>query len=116
MASASETEIASLFYGCKEVTPLRVTLKEMGHPQPGPTPVTTDDSTAVGLTIDTMIPKASKSMDMCFQWLKFRRAQALFMCLWAKGIKNRADYPSKHHLGKHHLLVRPRYVQDLAPT
>eukprot|EP00804_Cyclotella_cryptica_P009272 CCRYP_016766-RA/>CCRYP_016766-RA protein AED:0.31 eAED:0.31 QI:0/-1/0/1/-1/0/1/0/43 len=42
----------------------------MGHPQPGPTPVTTDDSTAVGLTLKTMIPKASKSMDMHFQWLK----------------------------------------------
>ena len=88
MASASETEIASLFYGCKEATPLRVTLKEMGHPQPGPTPVTTNDSTAVGLTLDTMIPKASKSMDMRFQWLKCRCAQALFTYLWAKGIKN----------------------------
>ncbi|KAL7482175.1 hypothetical protein ACHAW6_007870 [Cyclotella cf. meneghiniana] len=44
MASASETKIASLFYGCKEAIPLRVTLEEMGHPQPGPTPVTTDNS------------------------------------------------------------------------
>jgi hypothetical protein len=116
MASASETEIASLFYGCKEAIPLRVTLEEMGHPQPGPTPVTTDNSTAVGLTLDTMIPKASKSMDMRFQWLKCRRAQTLFKYLWAKGIKNRADYPSKHHTPKHHLLVRPRYVQDLVPA
>jgi hypothetical protein len=115
MASASETEIASLFYGCKEAIPLRVTLEEMGHPQPGPTPVTTDNSTAIGLTLNTMIPKASKSMDMRFQWLKCRHAQALFKYLWAKGTKNRADYPSKHHPAKHHLLVRPRYVQDLAP-
>lgn len=64
MASASETEIASLFYGCKESIPLCVTLEEMGHPQSGPTPVTTDNSTAVGLTLNTMTPKASKSMDM----------------------------------------------------
>jgi hypothetical protein len=55
-------------------------------------------------------------MDMRFQWLKCRCAQALFTYLWAKGIKNWADYPSKHHLGKHHLLVRPGYVKDLAPT
>ncbi len=115
MASASETEIASLFYGCKEAIPLRMTLEEMGHPQPGPTPVTTDNSTAIGLTRDTMTPKASKSMDMRFQWLKCRRAQSLFKYLWAKGTKNRADYPSKHHPAKHHLLVRPRYVQDIAP-
>jgi hypothetical protein len=112
MASASETELASLFYGCKEAIPLRTTLEEMGHPQPGPTPVTTDNSTAVGLTLDTMVPKASKSMDMRFQWLKCRRAQQLFQYLWARGIKNRADYPSKHHPAKHHLLLRPRYVRD----
>eukprot|EP00804_Cyclotella_cryptica_P013280 CCRYP_007043-RA/>CCRYP_007043-RA protein AED:0.39 eAED:0.39 QI:0/0/0/1/0/0/3/0/598 len=115
MASASETEIASLFYGCKEAIPLRVTLEEMGHRQPGPTPVTTDNSTAVGLTLKTMIPKASKSMDMRFQWLKCRHAQSLFRYLWAKGTKNRADYPSKHHSAKHHMLIRPRYVQDLLP-
>ena len=70
MASASEAEMAALFYGCKQAIPLRVTLEEMGHPQPGPTPVTTDNSTAHGLTLDKMIPKASKSMDMRFQWLK----------------------------------------------
>jgi hypothetical protein len=116
MASASETEIALLFYGCKESIPLCVMLEEMGHLQPGPIPVTTDNATAVRLNLDTMIPKASKSMDMRFQWLKCRRAQALFKYLWAKDIKNRAHYPSKHHAPKHHLLVCPRYVQVLEPT
>eukprot|EP00804_Cyclotella_cryptica_P005738 CCRYP_000080-RC/>CCRYP_000080-RC protein AED:0.27 eAED:0.24 QI:0/0/0/1/0.33/0/4/0/743 len=115
MASSSETEIASLFYVCKAAIPLRITLEEMGHPQPGPTPVTTDNSTAVGLTLKTMIPKASKSMDMRFQWLKCRHTQSLFRYLWAKGTKNRADYPSKHHSAKHHMLILPRYVQDLLP-
>eukprot|EP00804_Cyclotella_cryptica_P023576 CCRYP_011917-RA/>CCRYP_011917-RA protein AED:0.45 eAED:0.45 QI:0/0/0/1/0/0/2/0/276 len=108
-------EIASLFYSCKEAIPLQVTLEELGHPQPGPTPITTDNSTAAGLTLKSMIPKASKSMDMHFQWLKCRQAQSLFKYLWAKGTKNRADYPSKHHSAKHHLLVRHRYVQDLHP-
>lgn len=112
MASASETELAALFYGCKEAIPLRNTLEEMGHPQPGPTPVTTDNSTAIGLTMDTMTPKASKSMDMRFQWLKSRRAQQLFRYLWAKGTTNRADYPSKHHSAAHHQRVRPLYVYD----
>jgi hypothetical protein len=32
MASTSETELASLFYGCKEAIPLFTTLEEMGHP------------------------------------------------------------------------------------
>eukprot|EP00804_Cyclotella_cryptica_P008225 CCRYP_015155-RA/>CCRYP_015155-RA protein AED:0.23 eAED:0.17 QI:0/0/0/1/1/1/3/0/935 len=94
MASASETEIASLFYGCNEAIPLRITLEEMEHPQPGPTPVTTDNSTAVGLTLKTMIPKASKSMDMRFQLLKCRRAQSLFRYLWAKGTKTELTIPA----------------------
>jgi hypothetical protein len=112
MASASETELAALFYDCKEAIPLRTTLEEMGHPQPGPTPVTTDNTTAIGLTLNTMTPKASKSMDMRLQWLKCRRAQSLFCYLWAKGVKNRADYPSKHHSASHHQIVPSSYVTD----
>lgn len=69
----------------------------MGHPQPGPTPVTTNNSTAVGLTMDVMIPKAPKVMDMRFKWLKCRWAQSLFCYLEAREIKNRGDYPRKHH-------------------
>ena len=112
MASASETELAALFYGCKEATPLRMTLEEMGHPQFGSTPITTDNSMAVGLTMDTMTPEASKAMDMRFQWLKCRRAQSLFRFLWTKGITNRADYPSKHHSAAHHKHIHPLYVAD----
>eukprot|EP00804_Cyclotella_cryptica_P002153 CCRYP_006559-RA/>CCRYP_006559-RA protein AED:0.38 eAED:0.33 QI:0/0/0/1/0/0/2/0/408 len=110
MASASEMELAALFYSCKEKIPLCTTLEEMGHPQPGPTPVTTDNTTAIGLTLNTMTPKASKSMDMQLQWLKCRQAQSLFHYLWAKGVKNRADYPSKHHSISHHQSVRSSYV------
>eukprot|EP00804_Cyclotella_cryptica_P015013 CCRYP_000609-RA/>CCRYP_000609-RA protein AED:0.74 eAED:0.74 QI:0/0/0/0.5/0.66/0.5/4/0/119 len=57
----------------------------MDHPQPGPTPVTTDNSTTIGLTLNTMTPKASKSMGMRYN-----------------GNQNRADYPSKHHSAAHH--------------
>jgi hypothetical protein len=97
MSSASEAELAALYYGCKQAAPIRVTLEEMGHPQPAPTPVTTDNITAQGLTLDTMMPKASKSNDQRFHWLKCRNAQRQFKYLWRKGILNRADYTSKHH-------------------
>ena len=50
MASASEAETGALFYGCKRVIPYRATLEEMGHAQPGPTPVTTKKNTAHELT------------------------------------------------------------------
>ena len=69
MSSASEAETAALFYNCKAAAPLRVTLLEMGHPQ-GKTMVTTDNSAAVGLIKKSMIPKAAKSYDMRFNYLK----------------------------------------------
>jgi len=44
-SSASEAELAALYYGCKQAAPICVTLEGMGHPQPAPTPVTTDNIT-----------------------------------------------------------------------
>ena len=70
MFSASEAETGVLYYGRKREIPYIVTLKDMGHPQSEPTPVTTDNNTAHGLTMGTMTSKASKSKVMSFQWLK----------------------------------------------
>ena len=46
LSLASEAESAALYYGCKIAAPLCTTLKEMGHAQPKPTPVTTNNITA----------------------------------------------------------------------
>jgi hypothetical protein len=112
MSSTSEAELAALYYGCKTAAPLRTTLKEMGHAQLRPTPVTTDNITAQGITMGTMPPRSSKSMDQRFHWLKCRDAQQQFQYLWRKGILNRADYASKHHAPKHHQQVCPFHVLD----
>ena len=88
MSSAMEAELATLYNGCKQAAPIRITLEEMGHPQPAPTPVNTDNITAQGLTMGTMTPKASKSNDHQFNWLKCRNAQPQFKYLWRKGILN----------------------------
>jgi hypothetical protein len=112
MSLASEAELAALYYGCKIAAPLCTTLKEMGHAQSKPTPVTTNNITAQGLTMGTMTPRASKSMDQCFHWLKCRDAQRQFWYLWQKGILNRANYARKHHAPKHHQQVRPFYIFD----
>jgi hypothetical protein len=82
----------------------------MGHPQPAPTPITTNNITAQGLTLGTMTPKASKSNDQWINWLKCRNAHHQFKYLWQKGILNRADYASKHHPAQHHQNVRPFYI------
>ena len=115
MASASEAELAALFYNAREAIPLRITLEELGHPQPRTT-ITTDNATAVGLTTGKMVPKRSKMMDMRFHWLKCREAQKQFNYEWAPAEENRADYPSKHHTGKHHQRIRARGCHIVPPT
>jgi hypothetical protein len=80
--SASEVELAALYYSCKLAAPLQTTLEELGHFQPTPTPITTDNITAQGLTMGTMTPKASKLMDQWFYWLKCWHVQCQFQYLW----------------------------------
>jgi hypothetical protein len=79
MSSASEAELAALYYGCKLAIPICTTLKEMGYPQLKCTMITTGNITAQGLTMGTMTPKASKLMDQHFNWLKCRNAQCQFL-------------------------------------
>ena len=112
MSSASEAETAALFYNCKAAAPLRVSLAEMGHPQP-PTPTTTDNSTAQGLITKSMVPKAAKSYDMRFNYLKCRQAQKQFNFIWRRGKNNRGDYHTKRHPPRHYIEKRHEYVVDM---
>ena len=89
----------------------------MRHPQSEPTPATTNNNTAHGLTMGTITSKASKSNNINFQLLKCQKLQGLFAFLWACGTKKYADYPSKHHYGPHHLHVCLNYLVDkIQPT
>ena len=106
MSSDSEAETRALYYGRKSAILYRVTLQETGHPQSEPTPFTTNSSSAHGLTMGTMTSKASKSNDMRFQWLKCLKSQRMFAFIWERGLKNRVNYPIKHHHRPHHLHVR----------
>ena len=73
-SSAMETEVAATFYNAKEALPLRVTLAEMGHPQP-PTPMEVDNDTAIGFLKSTMKQKRSKAIDIRFYWVRERVKQ-----------------------------------------
>ena len=55
-SSAAEAKLAALFHNGKNACPLRITLEELGHPQP-PTPLVTDNDTAVGIANDTVKQK-----------------------------------------------------------
>lgn len=109
LASATEAELAALYYNAREACSIRTTLEEMGHPQPA-TPIQTDNEVAVGLTHDTVKQRRSKAIDMRFYWIRDRVKQGQFLIYWRPGRENNADYFSKHHPTKHHIVQRPRFL------
>ena len=111
MASAAEAEIAALFMNAKEALPLRITLTELGHPQP-PTPLCTDNNTANGIINGIFKQDRSKAIDVRFCWLVDRVQQGQFNVCWDSGKKNLADYFAKHHPPTHHKQVRPICVHS----
>ena len=84
MSSAAEAELGALFINFRKAIPARHTLIEMGHPQP-PTPVQTDNTTALGVVNNTIAPRRTKSMDMWFHWLRDRIQQLQFRHYWMPG-------------------------------
>jgi hypothetical protein len=52
MTSAAEAEIGALFLNSRQAIPARRLLEEMGHKQP-PTPIQTDNTTALGFVTKT---------------------------------------------------------------
>ena len=114
MASAAEAETAALFHNGQEGAAIRNILEEMGHPQPGPTPIQCDNTVATGIANDTVKAKRTKAMDMRFYWIKDRIRQGQFRVHWKPGTDNKADYHTKHHPPSHHKQVRPTYLHVAA--
>ena len=86
MASAAESEIGGIYEITKLGVPIRVTLDEMGHPQPEKgTPVETDNTTAEGILNETVQQKRSRAMDMRFYWVQDRIRQNQYHLIWAPG-------------------------------
>ena len=95
VSSAAEAEMTDLFLTAKEMVPLRNTLTEMGWKQP-PSPLQSDNYTAVGMTNSTLIPKKSRSWDLQLNWLRCREKQGQFRTYWDKGPNNDGDYSTKN--------------------
>ena len=108
-ASAAEAELGALFLNAKEARIIRLTLQELGHPQP-PTPIHIDNSTAVGIVNNTVKRQKSRSMEMRYFWLLDQDAQRQFQFKHHPGEEILADYPSKAHPAAHHQLVRPLFL------
>jgi hypothetical protein len=109
MSSAAEAELGALYINACEAIPQRQVLDEMGHKQP-PTPMQTDNTTALGVVNNNIQPRRTKAMDMRFHWLRCRESQQQFRFFWRPGHTNRADYWTKHHCAAHHTQKRPEIL------
>jgi hypothetical protein len=49
-------------------------------------------------------------METRFFWVHDKVAQDMFALRWHPGQENLADLQSKHHVGSHHIAVRPWYL------
>lgn len=111
VGSAFEAEYAAMYLNGQTAVGHRNTLADLGHPQ-GATPIIADNACAVGVANRTVKQRRSKAIDMRFHWIRCRVDQGQFIITWAPGSRNLADYFTKSHPAKHHLLMRPLYVEN----
>ena len=111
VSSAAEAETGGIFGNAQFCIPLRYILEAMNHTQP-PTPLKTDNSTALGYIHNNIQLKRSKSWDMRHHWLRDKETHKLIRVFWESGLTNEADYFTKHHPVTYHRAMRPRYVRD----
>ena len=71
MSSVGETEVSGLFLNVTKVVSIRNTLHDINHPQL-PTPINTDNTTALGIAIKTIEHTRTKAMNMRFHWVTDR--------------------------------------------
>ena len=106
VSSAAETELGALFINSRQAIPARKSLEELGHQQP-PTPIQTDNTTALGFVSKNLQPKATKSVDMRYWWMRDRSDRKQFRYYWGPRPTNNADYYTKHFCEAHHREKRP---------
>jgi hypothetical protein len=68
VASMAEAKLGTLYHNCQTGMIFRLTLKEMGHPQPK-TPVYCTKAKAVGIATNSIKGQRSCSMEMIFFWV-----------------------------------------------
>jgi hypothetical protein len=115
-SSTAKAELGALYINAREAISCCTLLKEMGHKQP-PTPIQTNNSTALGIVTNKILPKCTKAMDMCYWWLHDRNNQEHFKYYWRTGPTNCDDYWTKHHCSAHRRekspkIFTPKFIVD----
>ena len=109
VTSAAEAETAGLFINCQKIIETQQMLKALGHDQMA-TPVKIDNATAASFVTDMIKKKRSKSWDVRYHWLSEQQSLKTFFIYWQEGLKNLADYHTKHHPPSYHQKVREKYI------
>ena len=94
---------------------MRTALAEIGHQQPT-TPLATDNTAANSIANGKAKQKISRAIKMRFYWVRDRIFKNHSHISWEEGMKNLADYVTKHHLIWKHRTIRPRYVKEEKDT
>jgi hypothetical protein len=106
VASTAKAKLGALFLNCKEGMIFRMTLKELGQPQPK-TKVHCNNTTNVGTANNTVKRQRSRLIEMRHFGVCDKITQDAYSVKWHPSQENLADYQSKHHHGPHHLAVHP---------
>ena len=109
MSSSANAKLSALYINYRAAIPARHTLIEMGHPQP-PTPVETNNTTALGGVNNTIAPRRMKAMDVHFHWLYDHIQQLQYWHYWMHGPHDKGKYMTKHHAAIHHMATRTTYL------
>ena len=109
VSAASEAELAGLFLNGQAAVSTRHTLADLGYPQ-DPTPLITDNTTALGIANRSVRLKRSKAIDMRYHWIRDRVDLGDYVVLWGPGADNLADYFTKTHPPAHYKSMRSHFV------
>ena len=109
MSSVAEAKYGSCFHRGQKEAPMRVTLNEMGYPQPA-APIKVEHLCATGIAKNEIKQKRSKAMDMRFHWIRNIINQGHYIVYWRPGYTNKSDYYTKHHPRAHHRYVKYDYI------
>ena len=109
VTSSSEAEISAMYINTHQILHIRNILNFL-HPPQQATPLITDRKVGHGILKNIMNPCKTKHMAMSHHWLKEKHENRIICIEWKPGTTNKADYSTKHHSTKHHIISRPNYV------
>ena len=91
-SSAAEAELGALFLNIEKGRLLRLTLAEMGYPQP-PTPIHCDNSTALGIANEKVKKQRSCPMEMRYFYSCEQARRGNFNVQYHPGLECLGDNP-----------------------